>query len=73
MIRYQKYTACVIRFISVALAVYGIGATLVALILMGKLWMLILHATLPLIVSGIILFLLAIPLAKLITIGINDD
>ena len=70
---YQKVIACVIRFAAVALAIYAFCVTLVSLLMAGRLGVLSLLATIPLIVLGAVLFYAAIPLAKFITIGIKDD
>lgn len=73
MNRYQKIIACVIRTFAVALLLYGIALTLVSCLLGGMMWRLGLFSNLPNFIVGLVLFVAAIPLAKLITLGIRDD
>lgn len=73
MNRYQKVITCVIRFLSVALLLYSAGVTLVARLLSAQIWKLSLLTTVPMFVLGLLLFLGAIPLSKLITLGIRED
>lgn len=73
MNRYQKVITCVIRFLSVALLLYSAGVTLVARLVSAQIWKLSLFTTVPMFVVGLLLFLGAIPLSKLITLGIRED
>ena len=68
----QKVITCVIRFFSVALLLYSTVLTLVVLLTSGSLWVISLVATGPMFISGLLLFLAAIPLSRLITWGIRD-
>lgn len=73
MNRYQKVITCIIRLISVALLFYSMSVTLAAMMLSAQLWKLSLMATGPTVVVGLLLFVMAIPISKLITLGIRDD
>lgn len=73
MNRYQKVITCVIRFGAVSLVFYAVFITAIARIMSGPMWRISLVSTVPMLVSGVLLFALAIPLAKLIALGIRDD
>ena len=73
MNRYQKVITCIIRLISVALLFYSMSVTLVAMMMSAQLWKLSLLPTGPTVVVRLLLFVMAIPISKLITLGIRDD
>ena len=70
---YQKVIVCIIRSVSVGLVLYSMAEILGALMIAGAMWRLSLFSVLPAIASGLLLFFIAVPLAKLITIGFDDE
>jgi hypothetical protein len=70
---YQKVIVCIIRSVAVGLLLYSIAGISVALLIVRSMWRLSLIGGLPLLASGLLLYLLAVPLAKLITSGIRDE
>ena len=70
---YQKVIVCIIRSVAVGLLLYSIAGISVALLIARSMWRLSLIGGLPLLASGLLLFFLAVPLAKLITSGIRDE
>lgn len=73
MNRYQKVVVCILRFLSVGLLLYSIAAISIALVIARAMWRLSLIGGLPVLIAGLILFFAAVPLAKLITMGIRDE
>jgi hypothetical protein len=72
MNRYQNVIACIIRFIAVGLTLYSLISITTVLLVARQMWRFGVMASIPLGIGGIILFVIAIPLAKLITLGIAD-
>jgi len=70
---YQKVIVCIIRCAAVGLLLYSIAAISMTLIIARAMWRLSLLGGLPVMASGVLLFFVAVPLAKLITIGIRDE
>mgnify|MGYP001597465552 CR=1 FL=1 len=73
MNRYQKIVVIVIRCGAVALFLQSIGAVLVHRFMLDAVWTLSIFSVLPNLVGGVVLFILALPLARLITWGIEDE
>jgi hypothetical protein len=73
MNRYQKVIVCVIRSLAVGLLLYSLAALTIALMFQGPMLKLGLIGGLPRLAAGLLLFMIAVPLAKLITIGIRDE
>ncbi len=70
---YQKVIVCIIRSVSVGLLLYSVAGVMIALLIARAMWRFSLFGALPLMASGLFLFYLAVPLAKLITIGIREE
>ena len=73
MNRYQKVIACLIRIVSVALPLQSLLGIGFASLMPRHMVKIALLGAVPSIVMGLLLFFMAIPLARLITWGIDDD
>ena len=73
MNHYQKVIVCIIRTLSVGLMLHAITGISMAMIMLQARWTLSLIGAVPLMVTALLLFPLAVPLARLITLGIRDD
>ena len=69
---YHKVIICIFRFIGVLLLGYGAMTLVLGAFMMRNMAGMALFASLPLLGLGLVSYFAAIPLAKIITIGIDD-
>jgi hypothetical protein len=71
MNHYQKVLACIFRSIGILVFGYLLITVIVLSVVMGGMWNLV--GVLPMAVIAAVLFFAAVPIAKLVTIGIAED
>lgn len=73
MNRYQKFTIIGFRFVAVLLVLQAISVIVATKFLAGSTVMLGLVSSAPNLVGGIVLYLLSVPLSRIVTLGVRDD
>ncbi|TSJ78612.1 hypothetical protein [Rariglobus hedericola] len=72
MKRYQKVLVCIFRSIGILLLGYGAVALLITALMMSGMAGMALGAFLPILAAGAVSYFAAVPVAKIITIGIDE-
>jgi hypothetical protein len=72
MNRYQKIFVCVFRSIGIVLLGYASVALITASLMMRGILGMALVGSLPILAAGLVCYLAAVPLARIITIGIDE-
>lgn len=73
MNRYQKVLVCIFRSMGLVGLVYFLTSTIVTWVMMPEMMGMGFRVLLPMIIPSLVLFFVAVPLAKLVTAGVSED